>query len=149
MSQGFDSIPNTDGITEFIGAISLFITAATFVPQIIKFYSKKNNNSLSKISVLAQCFCYLVYITYGVLVHDWIYILNSAMSFMFNLVIIRKILYYKKYGMVIEGIPGRAPVPDGEMPNVLPDILPHELQIAMQGAIQEAPVYVPDEFDQV
>lgn len=83
-------------ISEFIFAISLFINAALFVPQILILLRKKNSQGVSLITFFGFCFTQFFTIIHGYIHRDYILMVGYILSILTCGIATGLIIYYKK-----------------------------------------------------
>ncbi len=94
---GLDHINIESAIMQTIGISALILSLVYRIPQIYEIYKTKRGDDISTYMLIIQNVSYLLYIAYGVFVHDWIYIASSVLSFLQNiLVYFMKKYYYNK-----------------------------------------------------
>lgn len=57
-------------------------------PQMYKIYKTRSGLDISSWMIWIQNFSYVLYVVYGIFVHDWIYISSSLLSFIQNIIVL-------------------------------------------------------------
>jgi len=65
---------------EFIGFAAAFATTVSFVPQTIKTYRTKQTQDLSLMMYSILCAGFVLWLTYGILMHSWPLIAANTVS---------------------------------------------------------------------
>ncbi len=84
---GLESVYVSNLIQEIVGIGALILSLSYRIPQIYDIYKSKKADDISTIMLIVQNLSYVLYISYGVFVHDWIYIASSIISFIQNMII--------------------------------------------------------------
>lgn len=93
-SAGLTSIDVDDLTQQICGIGALVLSLVYRIPQIYDIYKTKKADDISTWMLVIQNISYLLYIAYGVFVHDWIYIASSIISFIQNIIIYAMKRYY-------------------------------------------------------
>jgi uncharacterized protein with PQ loop repeat len=87
LDWGLKSVDVNDTIQEIVGIGALLLSLIYRLPQIYDIYKSKKADDISNLMLIIQNLSYVAYISYGVFIHDWIYIASSVISFLQNFVI--------------------------------------------------------------
>ena len=90
-------------IVQAIGLSALGLSLMYRIPQIYEIYKTESAEDISTWMLIIQNLSYILYIVYGVFVHDWIYIASSVLSFVQNLIIYFMKMYYRSKHQTQEG----------------------------------------------
>ncbi len=85
-----------DNIQQVVGVGALVLSLIYRIPQIVDIYKSKKADDISTWMLIIQNLSYILYIAYGVFLHDWIYISSSVISFIQNIVIYCMKKYYSR-----------------------------------------------------
>ncbi len=94
---GLESINVSNLIQEIIGISALVLSLLYRIPQIYDIYKSKKANDISTMMLIVQNLSYVLYVSYGIFVHDWIYIASSVISFIQNIIIYFMKRHYSRY----------------------------------------------------
>lgn len=82
-------------ITTIIGSIGGILTTISALPQAIKTWKEKSAKDISFYTYLILCLGILLWLIYGILIHDYVVIIANAVSLILNAII----LYFRiRYG---------------------------------------------------
>jgi len=96
MSKDFE-VPNENKIAEnVVGYAALFFSLVYRLPQLLKIHKEKTGSAISTKMLIIQNISYIFYITYGVMVGDFIYLFSSIISFVQGILMHSMILYYNR-----------------------------------------------------
>jgi len=90
-------------IVQAVGLSALGLSLIYRIPQIYEIYKTESAEDISTWMLIIQNLSYVLYVTYGVFVHDWIYIASSVLSFVQNLIIYFMKMYYRRKHQIQEG----------------------------------------------
>lgn len=91
-------------VMQIVGLGALGLSLLYRIPQIYEIYKTKSAEDISTWMLIIQNLSYILYIIYGVFVHDWIYIASSVLSFVQNLIIYFMKVYYRRKHQIQEGL---------------------------------------------
>ncbi|WP_346239118.1 SemiSWEET family sugar transporter [Niabella insulamsoli] len=81
-----------------IGVVASACTGVSLLPQLIKILREKKSSDLSLWVLLILISGLALWVTYGVLIDDWIIIISNSISLLINLCVLGFNTYYKKTG---------------------------------------------------
>ena len=84
---GLTSVEVDEYITQIVGIGALIFSLIYRIPQIYTIYRTKKAGDISTYMLIIQNLSYILYILYGIFIHDWINISTSVISFIQNLII--------------------------------------------------------------
>ncbi len=90
-------------IMQAVGLSALGLSLMYRIPQIYEIYKTESAEDISTWMLIIQNLSYILYVIYGVFVHDWIYIASSVLSFIQNLIIYLMKVHYRLKRQVLEG----------------------------------------------
>jgi uncharacterized protein with PQ loop repeat len=90
-------------VMQIVGLGALGLSLLYRIPQIYEIYKTESAEDISTWMLIIQNLSYILYIIYGVFVHDWIYITSSVLSFVQNLIIYFMKVYYRHKHQIQEG----------------------------------------------
>ena len=91
-------------VMHIVGLGALGLSLLYRIPQIYEIYKTESAEDISTWMLIIQNLSYILYIVYGVFVHDWIYIASSVFSFVQNLIIYFMKMYYRRKHQTQEGL---------------------------------------------
>lgn len=83
-------------IIEIVGISGILLSLGYRIPQIYRTYKKKSAIEISIWMIWIQNLSYVIYIVYGILIKDWVYIASSLLSICQNMIILSMRYYYRK-----------------------------------------------------
>lgn len=87
-----------ENIPIYIGFSALGFSLFYRIPQIYKLWKNKSSNDISVWMIHLQTISYLLYIAYGILRKDLVYIISSGISIFQNLILYFLYCLYKEKG---------------------------------------------------
>ena len=100
---GLTDVEVNNIIMQAEGLNTLGLSLMYRIPQIYEIYKTESAEDISTWMLIIQNLSYILYVTYGVFVHDWIYIASSVLSFIQNLIIYLMKVHYRLKRQVLEG----------------------------------------------
>lgn len=85
-----------------IGFSALFFSLTYRIPQMYHMWCSKSSDNISQWMLHLQSISYVLYITYGILIVDYVYISSSVVSLLQNLIIFIMYLKFKNQEKVAE-----------------------------------------------
>lgn len=79
----------------YIGFSGLACSLIYRIPQMYKIYQTKSSKDISPWMLHIQTLSYILYIIYGIMIDDIVYIVSSSLSIFQNLIIFVFYLYFK------------------------------------------------------
>jgi len=80
----------------FIGFSGLSCSMAYRVPQIHKLWKRRSGADISHWMLHIQSLSYIIYVFYGILIYDWVYIISSVVSLLQNFMILGMAIYFDR-----------------------------------------------------
>lgn len=78
-----------------IGYGALLLSFSYRIPQLLKLWRTKSGSDISQKMIHLQNTSYVLYVVYGILISDLVYILSSMLSIIQNLIILAMVRYFK------------------------------------------------------
>lgn len=100
---GLTDVEVNNIIMQAVGLSALGLSLMYRIPQIYEIYKTESAEDISTWMLIIQNLSYILYVIYGVFVHDWIYIASSVLSFIQNLIIYLMKVHYRLKRQVLEG----------------------------------------------
>lgn len=83
-----------ESITALYG-VGLIVNACVYVPQITRLYQTKHSEDVSLITFTSFNVINLVAVLYGIVLHNWLFILGNGLSLLTNTVVTLQIIQYR------------------------------------------------------
>lgn len=80
----------------YIGFSALGFSLLYRIPQIYKLWKNKSSNDISVWMIHLQTISYILYVTYGIMKEDLVYIISSAISILQNIILYFLYCLYKE-----------------------------------------------------
>lgn len=74
-------------ITQSIGWSAIALSLSYKMPQIIRIYKRKKGEDISKKSIIMQNLSYVLWLLFGLLIEENLYLISNILSLMLNLII--------------------------------------------------------------